>query len=429
MQALAGSTIADRRIEGRLHAAVQRCLRTGQNWAVIVLHLSALLPPAPRPHHRRIAGAILSDAALRHGGQVFTQPSGDLAMLCRTDGVAGTAETLARLFHVDAPRIEALLTLWRLPSDAASVFAYADRDDDAATPLEEKLNLSASPMLPAATNAIDALLATARLSDLLRQQIAIRLDGGMRPVFREVAFSTAALQARIAVMGPAQGDPFLLHHLAARLDERMLGSMAERLPPGDLPLHVNLTVTGVLSDAFLPFARAIEQAGVEAAVGLSLLDAGADPAAFHVASARLRGHGFAVAINGMGHAALLLARPQAAGADVVKLDWSARIPACSKRDAAALAEALDRIGPDRVVLQRSETEAAVAWGMAHGIRRFSGRHVDAMLAAARLAACRFAADCTLRQCVERASATGPAGRVGCRNVAGLNAGCPAPAGA
>ncbi len=427
MQASAGSIMADRRIEGRLHAAVERSLRAGQDWAVVVLHLSALLPPAPRPHHRRIAGAILGDAALRHGGQVFTQPSGDLAMLCRPEGVAGTAETLARLFRVDAPQAEALLTLWRLPADAESVLAYADRPIELVAPPEETLNLSASPMLPSATNAIDALLATARLSDFMRQQIAVRLDGDMRPIFREMAFSMAALQAQIAAIGPARTDPFLLRHLAARLDGRMLGSMAERLPTGELPLHVNLTVTGVLSAEFLPFARAIDRSGLKVAVGLSLLDACADPATFTEAGARLRGQGFTVAMAGVGHPALLLTRAEATGADLVKLDWSARILACSKREGAALAGALGRIGADRVVLQRAETEAAVAWGMAHGIHQFSGRHVDAMLAAARIAACRFAADCTLRQCVERASATGPAGRVGCRDIAGLDAGCPAAA--
>lgn len=429
MQASAGSIMADRQIEGRLHAAVQRSLRSGHDGAVVVLHLSALLPPAPRPHHRRIACAILGDAALRYDGQVFTQPSGDLAMLCRTEGLAGAAETLARLFRVDAPHAEALLTLWRLPADAAAVLAYADRDTVVAAAPEEKPCLPVSPMLPSATNAIDALLATARLSDLTQQQIAIRLDGGMRPIFREVIFSAETLQARIAAIGPARTDSFLLRHLAARLDARMLSSMAERLPPGDLPLHVNLTVSGVLSGAFLRFARTIEQSGATVAVGLSLLEACADMAAFAEARTRLRGLGIAVALAGIGYPALLLTRVEATGADLVKLDWSDRIPACSKREAAALAEAFDRIGASRIVLQRAETEVAVAWGMAHGIRRFSGRHVDAMLAAARLAACRFAVDCTLRQCVERASATGPAGRVGCRDPAGLDAGCPAPAAA
>jgi hypothetical protein len=38
--------------------------------------------------------------------------------------------------------------------------------------------------------------------------------------------------------------------------------------------------------------------------------------------------------------------------------------------------------------------------------------------------CPKASGCTLRQCVERATATSPAGRAGCRNLALLDAGAP-----
>ncbi len=63
------------------------------------------------------------------------------------------------------------------------------------------------------------------------------------------------------------------------------------------------------------------------------------------------------------------------------------------------------------------------WGLAHGIRRFQGRHVDAMLAVGRIEACPHAAACTLRQCMDREGAATLAGRAGCRNAALLDAGC------
>jgi hypothetical protein len=62
--------------------------------------------------------------------------------------------------------------------------------------------------------------------------------------------------------------------------------------------------------------------------------------------------------------------------------------------------------------------------MARGIRRFQGRYVDAMLGAARIVSCPAAETCTLRQCIERATATARAGRAGCGNLALLNAGAP-----
>jgi hypothetical protein len=51
-----------------------------------------------------------------------------------------------------------------------------------------------------------------------------------------------------------------------------------------------------------------------------------------------------------------------------------------------------------------------------------------MLGAARIVACRQAEACTLRQCIERSSATGTAGRTGCTNLRLLDEVNPAPIG-
>jgi hypothetical protein len=50
--------------------------------------------------------------------------------------------------------------------------------------------------------------------------------------------------------------------------------------------------------------------------------------------------------------------------------------------------------------------------------------VDAMLAAERITHCAHAAACSLRQCIDRAAATGAAGRIGCKNTAMLDAADP-----
>ena len=76
------------------------------------------------------------------------------------------------------------------------------------------------------------------------------------------------------------------------------------------------------------------------------------------------------------------------------------------------------------MLARADTEAALRWGMANGIRRFQGRHADAMLAAARIVDCAYASGCTLPQCIARAAAADPEGRRSCRNPGLLDAGVP-----
>ena len=110
-----------------------------------------------------------------------------------------------------------------------------------------------------------------------------------------------------------------------------------------------------------------------------------------------------------------MTHPARLGADLVKVEWSDAL--ASEAAAAAIRE----IGLDKVVLDRADDEGALRWGYALGIRRFQGGHMDAMLAAARLGRCAFASGCTPRLCAERASASGAAGRAGCRNTALLDA--------
>jgi hypothetical protein len=72
---------------------------------------------------------------------------------------------------------------------------------------------------------------------------------------------------------------------------------------------------------------------------------------------------------------LAVTRPAGLGASAIKLAWSPQLARTS------LAGSLDGAPRDQIILYRAETEAALAWGLARGIRRFQGRQVDAMLAA------------------------------------------------
>ena len=255
-------------------------------------------------------------------------------------------------------------------------------------------------------------------------------QAGLRPLFREVTFSVAVLEARIAAVGQAKADPFLFRHLAGRLDGRMLDVLREDLQVnGPLTagarglgptLHLNLTVAGVLSDRFARFAATCRAVGAQVGVEIPLVEACADPEAFMAARTRLRLAGLALVLDGVSHHALLLTVPMALEPDLVKLEWSPHLPEAGP----ALEQAVAALGGARVVLHRAETEDALSWGLAHGIRRFQGRHVDAMLAAGRIGACAQGGGCTLRQCVERASATGPGGRAGCNNPMLLDAASP-----
>jgi hypothetical protein len=426
--------------ERHLLAALERVARAPQGWSVLALHLSRLLPPAPRPHHRRIARAVLQDAAQRGDGQVFSLRNGDVLLLTR-DGAQGTStvsDRLRRLFGREASDAGGIVSEWRLPGGSPELLAYtADR-------LREPEAATGKELAPPPAEVVDAVaiaIAGARAQDIIQRQAAVQLDpagGGsaapMRVIYRELTFSLDILETRLPEsMRPGQ-DPALLMHLNRYLDQRMLqilqlerGSSA----PLDIgantsfALHLNLSLPGVMADAFAVLAGQFRAIGRPLGVEISLLEAVADPPGFARARARLRELGARLVLDGVSYQAMLMTRPALLRPDLLKLVWSPRMTDASEEDRACLAAAVADMDPARIVLHRAETEAAVRWGIAHRIRLFQGRHVDQMLGVQRMLGCPGAPACTLQQCVERARATGGAGRASCTNHPLLDAALPA----
>ena len=409
----------------------QQALDLGLDWsarsrspvAMLLLHLSRLHAPGPRPHHRRIGANLLDQTVRSFGGQVFACPNGDLVLLTDPAAGAGLVATLSHLFRTESPGADRLLALWSLPADEAAARAHI-----AASQVHQAAEEDA-PVPLGAIAAVGAVLASAPVDQLARRQTAVRITRrGMEPIYQELSVSLAALEARMGSPVPLVADPFLFRHLAAQLDQRILAASAGGGLSGGLPVHLNLTVPGILSPAFARLAATLPP-GVQMGVEVQFMEAVADLPRFATACGLLRDAGCHLVVDGMDHAVMSLARPAAWQPALLKLDWSPRMATLPGRERRLLTQSLGAFGADRVVLHRAETEAALAWGRAHGIGRFQGRHVDAMLAAARLSACRHASGCTLRHCIDRAAATGAAGRLGCRDTALLDAAHPPPAAA
>ncbi len=250
------------------------------------------------------------------------------------------------------------------------------------------------------------------------QSPGLQVGGGLRPLYREMSFNLAAMAAQ-AQAEDALVDPFLERHLAERLDDAMLAAAHRFAGDGAPRLHLDLSVAGVLSNAFSAVAGRVVSLGIE----LSLAEAGADPQGFATACELVVASGMILVLDRVPATALLLCRPERLGVDLMKVDWTAGLATPANP---ALAEAIAEFGPDRIVLNRADTEAALHWGRGHGIRRFQGRHVDAMLAASRILVCPAAAVCTLPQCMERAAATMAVARRGCGNPVLLDAGVVGP---
>ncbi len=402
---------------------LQQAVDVGLDWAgrakrpvaILILHLSRLHAPGPRPHHRRIASALLDGAVQTHGGQVFHCGNGDFILLTDPPTSAALVPTLSHLFRPEAPGVDRLLTLWSLPADEDVARAALASAATAGTLLED------APVPLGALAAAEAVLSAAPVDELVRRQTAVCITGrGMRPLYQELTVSLNALEVRNGAPLPLVSDPYLFRHLAARLDERVLHAGASAQFANVPVLHLNLTVSSVLSEEFTRFTAA-RGGRMGLGVEIQFMEAVSDLRRFGAACERLRDTGCHLVLDGLDHAALSLARPAAWQPDLLKLDWSPRMATLPGRERRLLSAAISAFGAERIVLHRAETEAALAWGRRYGIRRFQGRYVDAMLAAERITACRHATACTLRQCIDRAAATGTAGRQGCHNTGLLDA--------
>ena len=115
----------------RLLTAARQALSVPRLRVAVVLRLSCLQPPLPRPHHRRIAGTVFEESARLYRGETFDLPSGDMVLLCHAPPADGcelhpTAlpQVLARLFRADVPARTALTTIWNLEREGAALLAY-----------------------------------------------------------------------------------------------------------------------------------------------------------------------------------------------------------------------------------------------------------------------------------------------------------------
>jgi len=424
--------------------AAERVLRSPRGKLALVLRLSSLKPPAPRPHHLRIAMALLQDTAQRYAGQIFLLGNTDLVLLCAAPDednrlVSGQASplglqgALGRLFAADTTDSGNLTTFWRLENEAASFRAYlAQRSADPATQPAAPAEDSVAATSVAGLATLEALLATVQIPNLLAQQTAIELRPGrgqpltarLAPLFRELTFSFATL-AENRDIADVCADPFLFRHYAARLDERMLQLLLADLQAGgrltrptvrqDLPLHLNLTLESIISPAFARLSQAARHSGTRFGIEVSLMEAVSDMPLLEYVHSLLDLAGFPLVLDGMDETSLVLIHAGTLRPDLIKLSWSPRLADSPPPVTEAIDAAIARITPARIILARAEAEDALVWGQSRGITRYQGFYLDAVRAAGRIAVCHSARACTLRQCMARAGTLNTAIRGACGN--------------
>lgn len=159
--------------------------------------------------------------------------------------------------------------------------------------------------------------------------------------------------------------------LRAGLIGPIAGRMAAAAPP---QLHLDLPDGATAAVAAEEDGPAPEPDAASAPVAVLPLSEAAAPELLAARRRMLHRRGWRLALTGLSAGNLvLLAAPEALPTDLLRLRWSAELAE------PALASALDRMDPARLVLTGCHRPAALAWGRARGIARFEGAEAEALL--------------------------------------------------
>lgn len=365
------------------------------------LHLNLLRPYHQQAHHLRIVRRTLEplvrkyDAGIyeMHNRNVIVTAKGasigdidpyiqqvrylfseDPLFIGEDDSQFSTWYDVERDYHVLLSRVRLLNEQRKAVPDPAN---GADQE------AMRRLGFGGTAIRPTHLEQIERAIEHADLANILRRQDVCAIMPGMRParMFHELYFSMYYLAQTLLPGHNVTSDDFLFRHLTRALDRRMLALMMQRelfqmLRTGAL----NLNVRTVLSAEFMEFDKAtnIKDRG-SLGIELPALDVMNDPNEYLFARDFLKERGYKIIIDGVKYLNLPLIDRDWLGFDFVKVTWTPSLfddAAGQRRE--ALKASVGRIGRDRVVLCRVDSDDALKAGEALGITLYQGRLIDGL---------------------------------------------------
>lgn len=239
---------------------------------------------------------------------------------------------------------------------------------------------------------MEQMLRQADISSLVHHQAIYDFAKPRAPVTlaRELTVSVERLAERLGIQ--LAGNPWLFDKATLLLDRRMLFHLVQDRGRHDEPFAINLRVATVLDPGFPDLiGRLAAREHDTLVVELAETDRAADPQAFDAAVRELDRLGIHVAFHAGGWdnlKALLEAEGERLGrflrhVDFLKLRWDSTDLDLTADETAALAALVRKAGPERVVLERAESEAAIDFALRVGVRLLQGFGVTAHVQAQR----------------------------------------------
>jgi hypothetical protein len=177
-------------------------------------------------------------------------------------------------------------------------------------------------------------------------------------------------------------DQWLFQHLTRTLDARMLALVAQRENAAMLKgASINLSLGTILSPEFLEFDKEINnRERGPLSIEIPSIEVLAEPADYLFARDFLKERGYKLILDCVKHLNLPLLDRERFGFDFIKLIWSPNLYDDTRGPRRPeLNDAIQGIGPERVILCRCDSEMAIVAGEELGISLYQGRLIDALL--------------------------------------------------
>lgn len=365
------------------------------------LHLSLLRPYHQQAHHLRIVRKTLEPLTRKYDAGIYEMHNRNVVVATK-GAAAADIEPYVRqvraLFSEDPLFIGAdesqfctwydverdynvLLSRVRLLNEGRKLLP--DAAQSVAQVALNRLGLGGAAIRPTHLEQIERAIEHADLANILRRQNVCAVIPGIRPepMFHELYFSMYYLAQTLLPGHNITSDDFLFRHLTRALDRRMLALMMQReLFQMLRTAALNLNVRTVLSAEFMEFDKAtnIKDRGA-LAIEVPALDVMNDPNEYLFARDFLKERGYKIVLDGVKHLNLPLIDRDWLGFDFVKVTWTPSLldDAAGQRGD-ALKAAIGRIGRERMVLCRVDSEDGLKAGNALGITLYQGRLIDGL---------------------------------------------------
>ncbi|MFZ1415702.1 MAG: hypothetical protein WAS73_14155, partial [Defluviicoccus sp.] len=225
-------------------------------------------------------------------------------------------------------------------------------------------------------------LETQPVAPFIQRQRAVTLASAqVGTLFCETFLSIGDLQRAVAPDIDLFAKPALFHFISRILDRCMLRSLAASGPQSVKPISLNLNIGSLFTPEFRRFDQ-VWQVAARPVIEIQIVDALTDTEAFAIARDELKVRGYPVLLDGL--TPLHLAAIDVGGlqTDLIKVAWSRpQIEALRQRDPDFLRQCIERVGRDRIVLARVETEEAITTAAGLGVTRFQGYYIDRLMKA------------------------------------------------